>query len=516
MSFSCVLESGCGCGLVAITMNFRWMLFFVLLCLGLSVPVWGQPGEGGGGSDGGDSTASPRPTETHRRTHHTGRLNVLHQLVTGLLDRISQGTLFPGGSIITADRITPVDPQSDGVISPFESLSQTSRMQYEDYGIDWITKGRVAYFVMAGGMATRYDDGRPVIKATETVIPKKMFEGLTLNDIYPGQTQLSYLGIKLGHIAYLQRQLAMGDKRIPVVIWVSSNTEASINSHLDAHDYFGLDPSQIHMVNENREMPRLLADSASILKDVQGKESWAVAGHGAFWPAMATSSVIRRLIEQEGVRLLFVNNIDNIFARLSPFLVGIQVVLQEAGDIQLSFEIAPRSSTDTGGLFARIDGAAQIIEGLKLTEAFKSGQEGCLSEIELFNTNNIYVNTRLFTQQDVIRRFVSPSEMWHVVAKTIDEDGFEGKQTVWQFEQLLPDITTFLPQESVRYFVVPRDLSENSRFFPVKRKADLISGNMNRNIVARLTLDFYGEKYHRLAGEGELPSLAKMLLCFQK
>lgn len=316
-----------------------------------------------------------------------------------------------------AGSLTVSQNRLQGRIEPPGEIPSLPSFDHEEYArlseIGWASfrRGEVGALILAGGMATRFNWEKP----------KGLFP------IYQGK---SFLQLKLEGI----QRTAPG---IPIHIMTSFHTDEAIRFHLEAHDYFGLDPSRIRIFTQNR-FPRLKADGTPFEKE---GERFAAPGHGDFVECLRAAGLLERFL-QEGGRYLFFSNVDNLGATIDLAILGRHI---ESGR-PMTVEVADKAPGDKGGAPARVDGRLQLVEGFAFPEDFDQ------DSIEVFNTAS-YV----FTAEALDRDFDLP---WYVVEKKVDSE------TVIQLEHLAGDLSVFLDAGFLR-------IERDRRFLPVKSLQDV-------------------------------------------
>ena len=105
-------------------------------------------------------------------------------------------------------------------------------------------------------------------------------------------------------------------------------------------------------------------------------------GHGDLADALELSGALERY-RANGVRTLFVCNVDNVGATLDPALAGLHRELGGA----ITAELVSKRPGDVGGLpVRRADGSLAIAEAFRVPEGFPHEQ------FPLFNTNTLWID----------------------------------------------------------------------------------------------------------------------------
>ena len=211
-----------------------------------------------------------------------------------------------------------------------------------------------------------------------------------------------------------------------------------LREHLEANDYFGLDPKLVVRFQQYR-MPRLAPDGGPFRED--GEVSYAAPGHGDF-PMAFRESGCAAAFAARGGRYLTFSNVDNLGASVDLAIVGSHI----RSGAQMTVEVAPKNPGDQGGAPAVVDGRLQLVEGFAFPPGFDQ------DSIDVFNTAN-YV----FTADALAGDVALP---WYVVEKKVDG------QPVIQFEHLAGDLSTVLTSHFVR-------IEREERFLPVKNVSDV-------------------------------------------
>tara|TARA_Y100001934_G_C12310737_1_gene754787 strand:+ start:205 stop:1308 length:1104 start_codon:yes stop_codon:yes gene_type:complete len=282
-------------------------------------------------------------------------------------------------------------------------------------GQEALADGKAALVILNGGMATRFGG---VVKGTVNVMG-----------------HLSFLGLR---IKILQKLAP----KCPIFLLNSFATHSQTLEHLSANDYFGCDPSLLYHLKQNISVR--LTPGGEIFLDASGRPSFYAPGHGDVFSALAKSQDFQNFAKQKKVTVMVVN-VDNIFADLSPEIVGRH--LKENKPV--SVEVAPQYPGDRGGAPLYVNDRLQIIEAFRLPQDFPH------EKVDFFNTNTLLFQSHLFNQEYPLT--------WFRVDKTVDQ------QAVVQFEHLMGEITTFYESSYLR---VSRD-EKNCRFWPIKTQEDL-------------------------------------------
>jgi UTP--glucose-1-phosphate uridylyltransferase len=336
---------------------------------------------------------------------NTAAIDTLFQT---LAERYRMGAISKEKNILAE----PVAAPAPGEIRCLPALGSPARQELIAKGREALESGQLGVVILAGGMATRFNYDKP-------------------KGVYPIFEGKSFLQLKLEAIK------ALGH-RVPVFLMTSFATDPLIHEHLEANDYFGLDPADVVRFQQY-QMPRLAPDGGYFKEE--GVVSYAAPGHGDFPFAFKESGALDGFLARGGRYLLF-SNVDNLGATVDLAIVGAHV----AAGIEMTVEVAPKNPGDQGGAPARVGGRLQLVEGFAFPAGFDQDQ------IDVFNTAN-YV----FTAEALARDFELP---WYVVEKKV-----HGEKVV-QFEHLAGDLSVFLTTQFLR-------VEREERFLPVKNVEDV-------------------------------------------
>ncbi|MDB5097013.1 MAG: UTP--glucose-phosphate uridylyltransferase [Cyanobacteria bacterium RYN_339] len=332
----------------------------------------------------------------------------IEELFSTLAGRYQSGDLTKAKNVLSG----VVEAPQAGEIVPLPAPGTPAHAALVALGRQALDAGQLGVVILSGGMATRFNYDKP-----KGVFP--IFEGK------------SFLQLKLEAVKALGRP-------VPIYLMTSFATDGAIREHLEANQYFGLDPKLVVRFQQYR-MPRLAPDGSHFKED--GEVSYAAPGHGDFPMAFQASGSLAAFMEGGGRYLLF-SNVDNLGATVDLAIVGSHV---QAGK-QMTVEVAPKNQGDQGGAPARVDGRLQLVEGFAFPPGFDQ------DSVDVFNTANYVFNAAALGDD-----FELP---WYVVEKKVDG------QIVIQFEHLAGDLSTVLSAHFVR-------VDREERFLPVKNVTDV-------------------------------------------
>jgi UTP--glucose-1-phosphate uridylyltransferase len=314
-----------------------------------------------------------------------------------------------GDDLEALHRITePIEVPPEDVAHPLPAPGTPEREREAALGREIVERGEVAAVVLAGGMATRFGSQ---VKALAPVLDGH---------------ELTFLDLKLADLTRFG---------VEITLMTSFATHDALAEAVEGTGVL-LAPQLVSL--------RLDADGSLFLAD-DGAPSPHAPGHGDLADALELSGALARY-RRNGVRSLFVCNVDNAGATLDPALVGLHRSLGGA----VTAELVSKRPGDAGGVpVRRADGSLAIAEAFRVPEGFPHEQ------FPLFNTNTLWI--------DVAALEAPASYTWCVARKSVDE------REAIQLERLVGELTWWQPS---RYVHVPRDGAE-SRFVPVKDTDDL-------------------------------------------
>lgn len=342
--------------------------------------------------------------------------------ISGISNDIKKIVNRQGG--LTEDNLLDLilNPQDQSLDSPQSPLDEDIVTNYDvnlckEIGLEDLSNGKVAYCIMAGGAGTRVGTPKALLR-----LPK-------LN--------LSLLTIKLFQ--------ATGHG--PIWIVTSPSIKQQIIEHVNAQ--IGIDHSRIKYIDQF-ESYRLYPNNEVIIVD--GKPDLYPCGHGDIFPALANGDILQEFIDNGG-KYISVVNVDNVFASLSPEIIGLHSFLKA----NVTCEVVNRSNNDSGGVVCVDRGQIQVAESYRIR-----GTD--ISEFKWLNTNSLIFNSNL--------KIKPLGNSWNRVQKTVN-----GKLVI-QHERLLQEITEAYDTKFI-------SVNRNERFFPIKSLEDLnhASEKLNANNI---------------------------------
>lgn len=254
--------------------------------------------------------------------------------------------------------------------------------------------------------------------------------------------QMSFLDIAMKRIMTLNDQFKT---EIPLVLMNSFFTDQKTAKIV------GRTPLLIMDFIQN-EYPRLIAEDLSLL-DSGTEEDWCPAGHGDFYISFYESGLLGQLLDL-GYRWVFLSNIDNLCADVSPCLLGL--MLQGGHDFMM--EVVRKTAVDVkGGAPAFIKGYPGLLEIAQVAaEHEKDFQD--INKFRYFNTNNLWID------MEAIRDKIESGSL--NMPTILNPKKILDKNVIQVETAMGAAMGSFANPAAI---AVPR-----SRFFPVKKMKDLL------------------------------------------
>ncbi len=277
----------------------------------------------------------------------------------------------------------------------------------------------------------------------------------------------SLLEVKEGHtfLDVIVRQVlhlrAQHDAAIPVLLMNSFATRDDTLAALKNYPELEIEGLPLDFVQG--KVPKLLADSFEPVSwPADPTLEWAPPGHGDVFTSLATSGMLRTLLER-GYEYLFLSNSDNLGAVLEP-----RILSWVAGE-RLPFlsEVVDRTEDDRkGGHLARLRDGGGLV--LRETAQVPDEDQEAFEDVgrhRFFNCNNIWVNLRALERTLDERDGVLGLPMI-VNRKTVDPTDASSPEVVQLETAMGAAIGVFDGAAAVH---VPR-----ARFAPVKTTSHLL------------------------------------------
>jgi UTP--glucose-1-phosphate uridylyltransferase len=308
-------------------------------------------------------------------------------------------------------------PAAQDVVRPPAPGSAAER-ELSERGEEALARGECALVVLAGGMATRMGS---VVKALVEALPERTF-----------------LGLRLAEQAALARRYG---KAPPLWLMTSHATDGPVRAALGAR----ADGRQLATFVQGLSLR--LTPEGTLFREADGGPSLYAPGHGDLPDALRRSGLLDRFLDAGG-RYVLVANLDNLGGGVDPVLIGQHLAQAEP----VTCEVVEKLPGDRGGIPARLDGRAVVLEEFRLPPDFDPAR------VPVFNSNTLAFRADALWELQL-------DWTYFVARKQVD-----GREAV-QFERLINEVTFALP---TRYLLVPRS-GAASRFLPVKDQAELVA-----------------------------------------
>jgi UTP--glucose-1-phosphate uridylyltransferase len=134
------------------------------------------------------------------------------------------------------------------------------------------------------------------------------------------------------------------------------------------------------------EYPRIREDSYMPL-DTGGEMDWCPAGHGDFYTSFYGSGLVESLLEL-GLRYVFVSNIDNLAAEISPVFLGAMITYHK----DFLMEVTAKTEADVkGGVPVFYKNQLSLLEIAQVPEKHLAEFQD-IERYSYFNTNNFWID----------------------------------------------------------------------------------------------------------------------------
>lgn len=287
-----------------------------------------------------------------------------------------------------------------------------------ELGLQALRDGQIAYLVLNGGMATRFDG---------------LVKGVV--DVFSGK---SFLQIKLELAAAAERDYGA---KVHFVTMNSFQTEEPTLAYFRDHGS-PLPEERMHFFNQSIQIR--MDEAGDIFQLADGTPSFYAPGHGDFQEMLVLSGLFATLREA-GVKHLVFSNIDNLLAKIDPAILGYHI--REGKDY--TAEVVDNTAGDVGGSPVIYQGKSQIVEGLRFPSDFPP------QHLKYLATNTFVFRLDGLQWPFPLRRYLTSKQV-------------EGR-TALQFERITNELTAFLKGN---FLLVDRG-GEHGRFIPIKSRQDL-------------------------------------------
>jgi UTP--glucose-1-phosphate uridylyltransferase len=250
------------------------------------------------------------------------------------------------------------------------------------------------------------------------------------------------------------------DQGVPLVLMNSFNTQADSLAALRRHPRLSGSLPQDFL---QHKVPKVLAADLSPADWTPDPPlAWAPPGHGDIYPAMLTSGILEKLLEN-GRRYAFVSNADNLGAYLDPLILGYFV----SQNLPFMMEVTGRTPADRkGGHLARQPDGGFVLRELAQCPEKDIDRFQDITRHKYFNTNNLWLDLKAIRQALNERDGILGLPLIRN-RKNLDPRDSDSPE-IYQLETAMGAAIEMFPEAGA--LRVPR-----SRFSPVKTTEDLLA-----------------------------------------
>ncbi len=249
-----------------------------------------------------------------------------------------------------ARAVPPPAARLDAKGNPYSKTDAVKR------GREALDRGEVAVVIVAGGQGSRLGFDHP-----KGMFPIGPVSGATLFRIL------------------FEKVLAIGRRhgvQPPLFMMTSDATHGETVEYIEANDYFGLSPKEVHFFQQGR-MPAVDIKTGRVLMESKSRLALSPDGHGGKLAALKNSGGLAKLHER-GIHHLFYCQVDNPLVSLcdAEFL-GYHLLSRSQVSTQV---VAKQEPLERVGNVVTVDGRMTIIEysDLPNTIAERQNPDGSL------------------------------------------------------------------------------------------------------------------------------------------
>lgn len=372
-------------------------------------------------------------------------LNIDFKLINKLYDTVANNQIKK----LSGD-ITPLKSMQ------WNNIPKDEKENLYHSGIQLVSKGKVAAFLVAGGQGTRLGHSGP--KGTYDI-------GL------PSHKSLFQL--------QCERLLSLSEtagSTIPWYIMTSKENNDATVSFFQENNYFGYPEKDIFFFSQ--DLLPILDEDGKILMDGESSISLGPNGNGGCFLALDKSGALKDM-EKRGVEWVFVYGVDNALVRVAdPAFLGYTV---KSGLPVSSKMIRKRDPEEKLGVFCFEDKKLTILEYSELPEDFRVARDS-KGEL-LYDCGNI---VNYYFSLDFLKNASEVGLPYHVAHKKMKTIDWEGKvmtpeaPNAYKFELFIFDIFSSLQD------IAALSINREEEFAPVKNKDGEDSPAVAREMISEL------------------------------
>jgi UTP--glucose-1-phosphate uridylyltransferase len=249
--------------------------------------------------------------------------------------------------------------------------------------------------------------------------------------------------------------LALREKHAAEIPWLLMNSFRTRDDSLrKVAGYRNLAVRGLPLDFLQNKVPRIVKSSALPADFAETEDNWAPPGHGDIYLALWSTGLLEQMRAQ-GIRWVFVSNVDNLGATVDPCILG---YLDREG-VEFAMEVTEKTLADIkGGTLVRCRGRLELLEVAQVEQGHEADFQD-IKTFSVFNTNNLW--WRVDALLDRLEKGALELPMI-VNPKTV-----HGTEVVQLETAMGAAVGRFARAKGIR---VPR-----SRFAPVKATSDLLA-----------------------------------------